>query len=78
MPRRLAAGSFTFAYLDDVGAAVVPSTRMVTRDTEVVAVSGSQKIYKDRITVLANVGDLYAIYRTLAQRGIAIEHFYDY
>ena len=68
----------TFAYLDDVGAAVVAPARMVARDTEVVAVSGSQVIYKDRITVLVNVGDLFTIYRTLAQRGIAIEHFYDY
>ena len=51
---------------------------MVARDTEVVAVSGSQVIYKDRITVLANVGDLFGIYRALAVKGIAIEHFYDY
>jgi hypothetical protein len=68
----------TFAYLDQAGNAVPPNTKEITRDTEVRKISDGKKETKDRVTVEAQVKDIFSIYKFFQSKHIAIEHFYDY
>ncbi len=68
----------TFTYRDSEGAEVIEGAKEIVRDTEVSAIEGKKKKYLDRITVEANVADIPHLYKTLGERNLAIDHFYDY
>lgn len=65
-------------YIDDVGAQIPRNSKELLRDTRVVAVRGEAKIWQDQITVEVSVRDILVVYRLLKERGVDIQHFYDY
>jgi FAD/FMN-containing dehydrogenase len=68
----------TFAYRDAVGATSISKSTEITRDTEVSGIKDTQIQNEDRITVEVAVSDIAEVYRSLKDRGIGIDHFYDY
>ena len=68
----------TFVYKDAVGSPAVIQTTEVLRDSEIVAFDTNVPQYIDRITVEIATIDIPQVYRTLKERGIVIDHFYDY
>ena len=68
----------TFVYKDAVGSPAVTQTTEVLRDSEIVAFDTNVPQYIDRITVEIATIDIPQVYRTLKERGIVIDHFYDY
>lgn len=68
----------TLSYQDSVGANAVEGSTEILRDTEVIGMESGETKQKDRITVEVPVPRISVVYKNLAERGILIDHFYDY
>lgn len=68
----------TLSYLDEVGTLAAPFGKELFRSTEVISVENGTEQYKERITTLIPVKDLFELYSYLRDRGIAVSHLYDY
>ena len=68
----------TFVYRDTQNATAIGNTTEILRDTEIIGLNKGAPTYKDRITVEIAVADIPIVYEALKERGITIDHFYDY
>ncbi len=68
----------TFSYLDEVGSDPSSLTKEILRYGEVQSIENGIKHYKDRITVSLPVRQIDEVHAELKQRGVEIDHFYDY
>ena len=70
--------TITFTYKDTLGAKIPEGAKEIMRNREIHNVVLGASVYLDRITVEANVSDLFLMYQNLLARGVTIDHFYDY
>lgn len=68
----------TLTYRDKVGAMSVEGVKEITRDQEITKIVNGKVEFLDRMTVEVNTRSIPSVYRILREKGVTIDHFYDY